>query len=67
MVESFNKKLKQKILTKYLFQTIIEMNDKLIEYVNDYNMNIRLKSLNYKTPFQYLKEEKDIIIQRIVI
>jgi hypothetical protein len=30
-------------------------------------MNIRLKSLNYKTPFQYLKEEKDIIIQRIVI
>jgi UDP-glucose 4-epimerase len=25
MVESFNKKLKQKILTKYLFQIIIEM------------------------------------------
>jgi hypothetical protein len=37
------------------------------EFVNNYNMNTRLKSLNYKTPSQYLKEEKDIIIQRIVI
>jgi len=67
MAESFNKQIKKKVLTRYLFQSIIEMNGRLIEFVNDYNMNKRLKSLNYKTPFQYLKEERGIIIQRIVI
>ncbi|TSC93124.1 MAG: hypothetical protein CEN89_239 [Candidatus Berkelbacteria bacterium Licking1014_7] len=54
------------------------MKGKLVEFVNDYNQNKRLKSLNYKTPTQYLKENKNIalkliefnnqtIIQRIVI
>ncbi len=66
MVESFNKKIKNKLLTKYRFQSIIELNDKLILFVDDYNMNKRLKSLNYKTPMQYLKENKDITLQRIV-
>ena len=42
------------------------MNGKLIEFVNDYNMNKRLRSLNYKTPTEYLKEKKDITLQRIV-
>jgi hypothetical protein len=67
MVESFNKQIRRKVLTRHLFQNILEMNGRLIEFVNNYNMNTRLKSLNYKTPSQYLKEEKDIIIQRIVI
>ena len=42
------------------------MNGKLIEFVNDYNMNKRLRSLNYKTPGEYLKEKKDITLQHIV-
>jgi len=66
MVESFNKKIKRKILTRYQFQTIFEMMGKVIEFVDDYNQNTRLKSLNYKTPAQYLKEERNIVIQRIV-
>jgi hypothetical protein len=40
--------------------------NKLLEFVDDYNHNTRLRSLGYKTPAQYLKEEKGIIIQRIV-
>ena len=39
----------------------------LIEFVNRYNMEKRLKSLDYRTPAQYVKEEKNIILQRIVI
>lgn len=67
MVERFNRTLKEKVLTKYRFSSIIEMNGRLIEFINGYNMTKRLKKLNYKTPAQYLKEERDIIIQRIVI
>jgi transposase InsO family protein len=67
MSESINKRIKNSVLRKYRFQTIFELKEKLIEFVNDYNMNKRLKSLNYKTPAQYLKDNKDIILQRIVI
>ncbi|MCX7880958.1 MAG: integrase core domain-containing protein, partial [Patescibacteria group bacterium] len=66
MVENFNKRIKNKVLTKYRFSNIFELNNKLIEFVDNYNHNKRLKSLNYKTPAQYLKETKDIILQRIV-
>lgn len=66
MVERFNRTIKNQVLQKYLFFSIFEMNGKLIEFVNRYNLEKRLKSLNYKTPAHYLKEEKDIILQRIV-
>jgi len=66
MVENFNKKIRKKVLTKYMFQSIFEMMDKLMEFVDDYNHNTRLRKLGYKTPAQYLKEEKEFIIQRIV-
>ncbi|MCL0107322.1 hypothetical protein M1N63_02720 [Thermodesulfovibrionales bacterium] len=45
----------------------MEKTRELIEFINRYNFERRLKSLNYKTPAQYLKEQKDIIIERIVI
>ncbi|MCL0069058.1 integrase core domain-containing protein, partial [Thermodesulfovibrionales bacterium] len=67
MVERFNRTVKEQVLTKYHFCSIFEMNGKLIEFINRYNFERRLKSLNYKTPAQYLKEQKDIIIERIVI
>lgn len=67
MVERFNRTLKDQVLKKYLFSSIFEMNGKLIEFVNSYNMEKRLKSLNYKTPAQFLKEQKNITLQRIVI
>ena len=46
---------------------MFEMNGKLIEFINRYNFEKRLKSLSYKTPAQSLKEQKDITPQRIVI
>ncbi len=66
MVENFNKRIKKKFLTKYRFQSIIELNDKLIEFIDEYNHNKKLRSLGYRTPAQYLQEKKNIIIQRIV-
>jgi len=67
MVERFNRTIKDQVLKKYLFSSIFEMNGKLVEFVNRYNTEKRLKSLNYRTSAQYLKEEKSIILQRIVI
>lgn len=67
MVERFNRTLKDQVLKRYLFCNIFEMNGKLIDFVNLYNFEKRLKSLNYKTPAQYVKEMKNISIQRIVI
>jgi len=66
MVERFNRTLKDQVLKKYLFSSIFQMNGKLIEFVNRYNFEKRLKSLNYKTPAQNIKETKNISLQRIV-
>lgn len=43
------------------------MHEKLIEFVNRYNFEKILKSLNYQTPMQYLLIKKNITPQRIVI
>ncbi|MCI2425453.1 integrase core domain-containing protein [Candidatus Acetothermia bacterium] len=67
MVERFNRTAGEQALPKYRFESIFEMNSKLIEFINRYNFETRLKSLNYKTPAQYLKEQMNIVIERIVI
>ena len=67
MVERFNRRIKDEIFKKYLFSTIFEMKNSTIEFINKYNFEKRLKSLSYKTPAQYLKDLKNILIQRIVI
>ena len=67
MVENFNKRIKRNLLTKYKFSSIFDLNGKLLEFVDDYNQNKRLKNLGYKTPTRYLKDKKNIITQRIVI
>ena len=66
MVERFNRTLKDQVLKKYLFSSIFQMNGKLIEFVNRYNFEKRLKSLHYETPAQYIKGTKNISLQRIV-
>lgn len=66
MVENFNKRIKNRVLTRYQFQSIFELNGRLLEFVDDYNQNKRLRKLNYLTPAQYLKEKKGITLQRIV-
>ena len=60
MVESFNKKIKNNVFKKYLFSTIFDLKDKILVYIDNYNHNIKLKSINYKTPNQYLKEHKNL-------
>ena len=62
MKESFNKKIKNKLLKRYRFHSIFEINDKLIDFVNEYNMNKRLRSLDNKTPMEYIKETKGVEI-----
>ncbi|PIP14489.1 MAG: hypothetical protein COX48_00490 [bacterium (Candidatus Stahlbacteria) CG23_combo_of_CG06-09_8_20_14_all_34_7] len=60
MVERFNQTCKEKVLTKYRFSSIIEINGNLIDFINEYNMTKRLKKLNYKTHSQCLKEEREL-------
>jgi transposase InsO family protein len=67
MVERFNRKVKDGVLKKYRFQDILEMEQKTVEFINQYNLEKRLKSLNYKTPNDFLKEKKNVSVQRIVI
>ncbi|MFH1481919.1 MAG: integrase core domain-containing protein, partial [Patescibacteria group bacterium] len=69
MVENFNKRIKNNVFKKYFFQSIFEMKEKTIKFINEYNFEKRLKSLNYKTPEQFLKEKKGTnnFLQRIVI
>lgn len=67
MVERFNQKVKNKVFRRYLFANIEDLREKLIDYCNRYNFEVRLKQLGYKTPVIYLKEKFNHSIQRIVI
>jgi len=67
MVERFNGKIKTKVFRRYLFTDILELEEKLIEYINRYNFSVRLKQLGYQTPTDYLKSHHDYSVQRIVI
>jgi len=53
-VERFNQKVKNKVF-RYLFAGIDDLGEKLINYCNRYNFEVRLKQLDYKTPERYLK------------
>lgn len=54
-----------RVLKKRLFSSIFEMNGTLIDVVNQYNVEKRLKSLNDKTLAQYVKETKNISIYNV--
>ncbi|MCH6574244.1 MAG: transposase [Bacteroidetes bacterium] len=43
MVERFNRTLREKVLDRQMFCSIFEMEGKLIEFVNKYNLEKRLK------------------------
>lgn len=65
MIESFNKKIKNNVLKKHHFSSIFELKEKLISFINEYNHKTRLKSLNYKTPKEFLKEKKGLEVKYI--
>lgn len=67
MIERFNQTLKRKVLQKFLFYSIFHLKQKLVEFINDYNFNRKLKVLNYNSPIQFLKNNYKIMGQRIVI
>ena len=66
MVERFNGKIKKNVIGRYLFENEADLKEKLISYLNHYNFMVRLKQLGYKTPADYLKQTKNLSIQRIV-
>jgi len=65
-VENLNKKIKHQVLTRYIFCDIIDLEVKLIEFINDYNMNAKLKTLDYMSPKEYLLKKHNIFLQPIV-
>lgn len=66
MVERFNGKIKKNVIKRYLFDDEADLKKKLICYLNKYNFEVKLKQLSHKTPADYLKQVKNISIQRIV-
>ena len=53
-------------LTKYIFSDMIDLENKLVEFINYYNEEAKLKTLGYLSPKEYLLK-KNNIIQPIVI
>jgi len=66
MIERFNGKIKTNVIRRHLFEDVADLKLKLITYLNKYNFEVKLKQLNYKTPADYLKQTKNLSIQRIV-
>lgn len=66
MIEKFNGRLQTKVLRRYFFTESEDLTKKLTDYLNHYNFEVRLRQLNWKTPNQYLKDNFNHSIQRIV-
>src|SRR3989339_2386 len=66
MVERFNGKIKSKVFKRYLLADRQDLETKLIEYLNRYNFEVRLKQIDYMTPADYLKKKFNKSIQPIV-
>jgi transposase InsO family protein len=56
MVERFNRTIKEKVIQIRYFKEIAELAKDLVEFMNRYNFETRLKALNYRSPVNYLKE-----------
>lgn len=67
MVERFNRKVRDEVFRVKRFETIFDLKEKLIEFINDYNFNKKLKGLKFLTPNEYLTKYLNLSIQPIVI
>jgi len=56
MVEAMNKKIKTNTTKKYHYQTIDDFKKHLYYYQINYNFNLKLKTLKYKTPFEEMED-----------
>lgn len=66
MVERFNGKIKNKVFRRHIFSDRNDLETKLIEYLNHYNFEVRLKQIDYQTPADFLKKKFNRSIQPIV-
>lgn len=66
MIERFNGRIKNKVLKRYIFENKEDMEQKLIQYVNYYNFEVRLRKLGYQTPAGFLKDKFQRSLQPIV-
>lgn len=67
MVERFNRKIKDKVITLRMFDTPQQLAEDLVEYMNRYNFSIKLKGLNYKTPVEYLQEKVSTLDNTLLV
>ena len=69
MVERMNGKIKNATVKKYVYQNYKQLERDLIGYINHYNLETKLKSLNRKTPFEkvveYNQERPDKFYKKI--
>lgn len=60
MVERFNRKIKDKVIRIRYFSDIMELASELVEYINKYNFEVRLKAINYKTPVAFILDRLEL-------
>jgi len=66
-IERLNGKIKSNVFYKFEFHNIFQLEEKLIEYINNYNFNIKLRGLKFQTPAEYIRNLKNIDIKPIII
>lgn len=66
MVERFNGKIKNKVFKRYILTDRDDLTNKLLDYLNRYNFEVRLKQIDYMTPADFLKKKFNKSIQPIV-
>ena len=66
MVERFNGKIKNKVFRRHILSDRNDLETKLIEYLNHYNFEVRLKQIDYQAPADFLKKKFNRSIQPIV-
>ncbi|MGH7202905.1 MAG: integrase core domain-containing protein, partial [Candidatus Levyibacteriota bacterium] len=66
MVERFNGKVKKNVIKRHLFEGKEDLAKEIYCYLNHYNFDVKLKQLGYKTPADFLQQNHNASIQRIV-
>jgi len=66
MVERFNGKIKDKVFRRHILSDRNDLETRLIEYLNHYNFEVRLKQIDCQTPADFLKNRFNKSIQPIV-
>ncbi len=67
MVERFNGKIKDKVFKRFIFEGRDDLETKLVQFLNHYNFQVRLKQIGFQTPADFLKNKFNKSLQPIVI